>query len=352
MALQNIVEEVPMIVRLALGLSALLLSALPGQAQSVADFYRGKTIQLLIGFTSGGNYDLSARTLARHMGRHIPGNPAIVPQNSPGAGSLRLANLLYNVAPKDGTTIGMVGRGISMEPLLGTDAAKFDSRRYTWIGSVSNETSVCVAWRTSKIKNWNDMLSMPFTVGGQGPGSDDDMFTNMLRNLFKVKARLVAGYPGGNQINLAMERGEIDARCGWSWGAVKTTRYSWVTNKDINLLLQISLQKATDLPDVPLLMDQAMSDRTRQILQAILSRQQMAWPFTAPPGVPKDRADALRAAFDATMRDPEYLAEAKKRGLEVHPMSGTEIDKLIEGLYATPPDVVAAAKAAMTEAGK
>jgi tripartite-type tricarboxylate transporter receptor subunit TctC len=341
-----------MIARLALGLSAMLLSALPGQAQSVADFYRGKTIQLLIGFTAGGNYDLSSRTLARHMGRHIPGNPNIVPQNSPGAGSLRLANLLYNVAPKDGTTIGMVGRGISMEPLLGTDAAKFDSRRFTWIGSVSNETSVCVAWRTSKIKSWSDMLSTPFTVGGQGPGSDDDMFTNMLRNLFSVKARLVAGYPGGNQINLAMERGEIDARCGWSWGAVKTTRYSWVTNKDINLLLQISLQKATDLPDVPLLMDQAMSDRNRQILQAILSRQQMAWPFTAPPGLPKDRADALRAAFDATMRDPEYLAEAKKRGLEVHPMSGTEIDTLIAGLYATPPDVVAAAKAAMTESGK
>jgi tripartite-type tricarboxylate transporter receptor subunit TctC len=341
-----------MLVRTALALTIILLAAGPGHAQSVAEFYKGKTIQLLIGFTAGGNYDLSSRTLARHMGRHIPGNPNIVPQNSPGAGSLRLANLLYNVAPKDGTTIGMVGRGISMEPLLGTDAAKFDSRRFTWIGSVSNETSVCVSWRTSKIKSWNDILSTPFTVGGQGPGSDDDMFTNMLRNIFGAKARLVAGYPGGNQINLAMERGEIDARCGWSWGAVKTTRFQWVTNKDLNLLLQIALQKAKDLPDVPLVMDYVKTDRDRQILQAILSRQQMAWPFTAPPDLPKDRAAALRAAFDATMRDPEYLAEAKKRGLEVHPMSGAEIDKLIAGLYATPPDVVAAAKAAMTEAGK
>jgi tripartite-type tricarboxylate transporter receptor subunit TctC len=338
--------------RLALGLLTVLLGTSTGSAQSVADFYRGKSIQLLIGYTAGGNYDLSARLLARHIGRHIPGNPNVVPQNMAGAGSLRLANVLYNVAPKDGTTFGMVGRGISMEPLLGTDAAKFDSRRFNWIGSVSNETSVCVSWRTSPVKSWNDMLSVPFTVGGQGPGSDDDMFSNMLRNVLGAKARLVAGYPGGNEINLAMERGEIDARCGWSWGAIKTTRFNWVANKDINVLLQIALQKAKDLPDVPLVMDYAKTDRARQILQAILSRQQMAWPFTAPPGLPTDRTAALRAAFDATMRDPEYLAEAKKRGLEVNPMSGAGIEKLIAGLYATPPDVVAAARAAMMESGK
>src|SRR4051794_18901910 len=303
--------EMAMAARLGLGPLTVLLSTSISAAQSVADFYRGKTVQLLIGYTVGGNYDLSGRILARHIGRHIPGNPAVVPQNMAGAGSLRLANVLYNVAPKDGTTFGMVGRGVSMEPLLGTDASKFDSRRYTWIGSVSNETSVCVSWHTTKVKSWGDMLSMPFTVGGQGPGSDDDMFTNMLRNIFSVKARLIAGYPGGNEINLAMERGEIDARCGWSWGAVKTTRFNWVTNNEINLLLQIALQKANDLPDVPLVMDYAKTDRDRQIIQVILSRQQMAWRFTAPPDLPKDRAAALRAAFDATTRDPEYLAEAK-----------------------------------------
>jgi tripartite-type tricarboxylate transporter receptor subunit TctC len=344
--------ELAMAVRLALGLLTVLLGTSVGAAQPVADFYRGKTVQLLIGYTVGGNYDLSARILARHIGRHIPGNPAVVPQNMAGAGSLRLANLLYNVAPKDGTTFGMVGRGVSMEPLLGTDASKFDSRRYTWIGSVSNETSVCVSWRTSKIKSWNDMLSMPFTVGGQGPGSDDDMFTNMLRNTFGVKVRLVSGYPGGNEINLAMERGEVDARCGWSWGAVKTTRSDWLARKEITLLLQIALQKASDLPDVPLVMDFVKNDRQRQILRLILSRQQMAWPFTAPPGLPEDRATALRMAFDETMRDPEYLAEAKLRGLEVNPMSGAAIDKLIAELYATPPDVVVAAKATMADQGK
>jgi tripartite-type tricarboxylate transporter receptor subunit TctC len=327
-----------------------LLGASIGAAQPVADFYRGKTVQLLIGYTVGGNYDLSARILAHHIGRHIPGSPTVVPQNVAGAGSLRLANLLYNVAPRDGTTFGMVGRGVSMEPLLGTNASKFDSRRYTWIGSVSNETSVCVSWRTSKIKSWNDMLSMPFTVGGQGPASDDDMFTNMLRNTFGVKARLVAGYPGGNEINLAMERGEVDARCGWSWGSVKVTRSDWLARKEINLLLQIALQKASDLPNVPLVTDSAKTDRERQILRVILSRQQMAWPFTAPPELPTARAAALRAAFDATMRDPEYLAETKQRGLEVNPMSGAAIDKLIAELYTTAPDVIVAAKAAMTEA--
>jgi tripartite-type tricarboxylate transporter receptor subunit TctC len=344
--------EVAMVTRLALGFLTVLLGTSIGAAQLVPDFYRGKTVQLLIGYTVGGNYDLSARILARHIGRHIPGNPTVVPQNMAGAGSLRLANLLYNVAPKDGTTFGMVGRGVSMEPLLGTDASKFDSRRYTWIGSVSNETSVCVSWHNTKIKSWSDMLSVPFTVGGQGPGSDDDMFTNMLRNIFGVKARLVAGYPGGNEINLAMERGEIDGRCGWSWGSVKVTRSGWLARNEINLLLQIALQKASDLPDVPLATDFAKTDRERQILRVILSRQQMAWPFTAPPDVPKDRAAALREAFDATMRDPEYLSETKQRGLEVSPMSGAAIDKLIAELYTTPPDVVAAAKTAMAEAGK
>src|SRR5690242_4344267 len=172
-----------MVPRIAIGFLAVLLGSSIGTAQPVADFYRGKTVQLLIGYTVGGNYDLSGRLVARHIGKHIPGNPTVVPQNMAGAGSLRLANLLYNVAPKDGTTFGMIGRGVSMEPLLGTEASKFDSRRYTWIGSVSNETSVCVSWRTSKLKSWNDMLSMPFTVGGQGPGSDDDMFSHMLRNI-------------------------------------------------------------------------------------------------------------------------------------------------------------------------
>lgn len=339
-----------MIVRLALALVAVLLGSVPGRAQSVADFYRGKSIQLLIAYSVGGNYDLNARMLARYMGKHIPGNPNVVPQNFVGAAGLRLANFLYNVAPKDGMTIGMLGRGSAMEPVLGNNAAQFDSRRYTWLGSVSDEVSLCVTWHTSKIKTFDDMLSTPFVVGGQGSASDNDMFAYLLRNIFGAKLRVVPGYPGGNEINLAMERGEVDGRCGWSWGSIKVTRREWLETKRINLVLQIALERASDLPkSVPFIMDRAKNDRDRRILRLIFSRQQMAWPFAGPPNLPADRAAALRAAFDATMKDPEYLAEAEKRKLEVNPMRGEAINHLIDELYATPADVVAATKAAITE---
>jgi tripartite-type tricarboxylate transporter receptor subunit TctC len=341
-----------MIARFAFGLIALLLTGSLAQAQSVADFYRGKTIQLLIGYTAGGGYDLNARVLARHMGKHIPGNPNIVPQNMAGAGSLRLANFLYNVAPKDGTAIGMVGRGMAMEPLIGGSATQYDARRYTWIGSVSDQVSLCATWHTSKVKTWDDMLKTDFTVGGEGSGSDPDMFATMIRSIFGVKMRLISGYPGGNEINLAMERGEVDGRCGWSWSSIKITKPAWLAKKQINLLLQMALHKNSELPDVPLIMDLARNDRERQILKLVLSRQEMGWPFTAPPDLPKDRAAALRAAFDATMKDPDYLAEAKQRRLDINPMSGAAIDALIAELYATPPDVITTTKTTISEGTK
>ena len=342
-----------MIARFALGLVAVLLSGLPAQAQPVADFYRGKTVQLLIAYTAGGNYDLNARLLARHIGKHIPGNPTVVPQNYVGAGGLRLSNFLYNVAPKDGSVFGMVGRGTPMEPVLGNTAAQYDARRYVWLGSVSDEVSLCVSWHTSKVKSWDDLLTTPYVLGGQGPSSDNDMFALMLRNIFGAKIQLVPGYPGGNEINLAMERGEVDGRCGWSWGAIKTTRASWLAKKQINLVLQIALERASDLPaDVTLVMDKARNERERQIMRVVFSRQQMAWPFAAPPDLPKERADALRAAFDATMKDPEYLADAKQRKLEVNPMGGAAINRLIDDLYATPAEVIALTRKAMSDSGK
>jgi len=341
-----------MIARFALLLLGALLAAAPAQAESVADFYRGRTIQLLIAYSAGGNYDLNARMLARHISRHIPGNPTVVPQNYVGAAGLRLANFLYNVAPKDGTVIGMVGRGTPMEPVLGNTAAQYDARRYTWLGSVSDEVSLCVTWHTSKVRTFDDMLTTPFVVGGQGSASDNDMFAYMLRSLFGARVRVVPGYPGGNDINLAMERGEVDGRCGWSWGSVKVTRADWLKSRKINLLLQIALQRAPDLPDIPLVMDHAKNDRDRKIMRLMFSRQQMAWPFAAPPDLPKDRAAALRAAFDATMKDADYLAEADKRRLEVNPTGGEAIRHLIDELYASSPDVIAATKAAITEGGK
>jgi tripartite-type tricarboxylate transporter receptor subunit TctC len=321
-------------------------------AQAVTEFYRGKTITMLIGYTSGGGYDLYARVLSRHMPRHIPGNPAMVPQNMPGAGSLRVAGFLYTAAPKDGTTIGMFGRGVAVEPLIGASGAAFDARRFTWLGSGSDQVSLCASWHTSAVKSWNDALKTPFTVGGEGPGSDPDMFAIMLRNLFGAKLKLVSGYPGGPEINLAVERGEVDARCGWSWSSIKITKPDWLKERRINLLLQMALKKSPELPDVPLILDLAKNERERLIVRLMMSRQQMGWPFIAPPDLPPERAQALRKAFDDTMRDPEFLAEARQRLLEVNPMTGAEIDRLVAEIYQTPPEVIAATKAVIAEGAR
>jgi tripartite-type tricarboxylate transporter receptor subunit TctC len=343
-----------MFARIALGSVVALLVAQveSARAQSVADFYRGKTITMLIGYTSGGGYDLYARVLSRHMGKHIPGNPSMTPQNMPGAGSLRVANFLYNAAPKDGTTLGMFGRGVAVEPLIGSSGGQFDARKFTWLGSGSDQVSLCASWHTSAVKTWSDMLTTPFTVGGEGPGSDPDMFAIMLKNLFGVKLKLVSGYPGGPEVNLAVERGEVDARCGWSWSSIKITKPEWLAQKKINLLLQMALKKSPELPDVPLIADQVKTERERLIIKLMMSRQQMGWPFIAPPDLPADRAQALRKAFDETMKDPEFLAEAKQRRLDVNPMSGAEIDKLIGEIYQTPPDVIAATKAVIAEGAR
>jgi tripartite-type tricarboxylate transporter receptor subunit TctC len=344
-----------MFARITLGLLLAAFAAVPvdhARAQSVADFYRGKTVTMLIGYTSGGGYDLYARVLSRHMGRHIPGNPTMVPQNMPGAGSLRVAGFLYTAAPKDGTTLGMFGRGVAMEPLIGSTAAGFDSRKFTWLGSGSDQVSLCATWHTSPVKTWADMLKVPFTVGGEGPGSDPDMFAIMLKNLLGAKIKLVSGYPGGPEVNLAMERGEVEGRCGWSWSSIKITRSDWLAEKKINLVLQMALKKSPELPNVPLVTDLARNDRERQILRLMLSRQAMGWPFIAPPDLPSDRAQALRKAFDDTMKDPEFLAEAKQRLLDVNPMSGTDIQKLVSELYQTPPEVIAATKAIIVEGAR
>jgi tripartite-type tricarboxylate transporter receptor subunit TctC len=322
------------------------------RAEPVADFYRGRSVALVIGYSAGGGYDAYGRVLARHMGKHIPGNPAIIPQNMPGAGSLRAANYLYNVAPKDGTVIGHFSRGMAMEPLIGTSATQFDARKFTWLGSGTDEVSVCLTWHTSPVRTWSDMLTIPFTVGGEGTGSDPDIFSTVMRNAFGVKLKLVSGYPGTAEVALAVERGEIDGRCGWSWSSLKLTKPDWIAGKRVNLVTQLALKKSPELPDVPLIFDFATTDRQRQILKMMLSRQSMARPFAAPPDLPAERKAALRNAFDQTMADAEFLAEARQRGLEVNPVGGPEIDKLVSELYQTPADIVAELRATISEGAR
>jgi len=324
-----------------------VLMAQPALAQGLDDFYRGKTVSLTVGYSVGGGYDTYARILARYMGRHIPGNPTIVVQNMPGAGSLKAANYLYTVAPKDGTAIGMFGRGLAMEPLIGTSPVQFEAAKFVWLGSGTNEVSVFVTWHASPIKTWADMLSKSFTVGGEGSGSDPDIYALMLKNAFGVKLKLISGYPGTTEVALALERGEVDGRASWSWSSLNATKPDWIAQKKVNLVVQLNMTKAPELQNVPLITEFAKDDRQKQILKLVLSRQVMGRPFMAPPGLPADRAQALRQAFDATMKDSDFLAEAKARGQDVNPVSGAELDKLLADLYATPKDVVEETKKAI-----
>jgi tripartite-type tricarboxylate transporter receptor subunit TctC len=310
-----------------------------GHAQSVADFYKGKNIDLYIGYSAGGGYDLYARQLARHMSKHIPGNPTVVPKNMTGAGSLVLANWLYNIAPKDGTTFGIIGRGTGFDPFLGNAKAKFDGTKFTWIGSANNEVSVCVAWHTSGITKFDDLLTKELVVGGTSSSADTDQFPKIVNGVLGTKMKIITGYPGGNDVGLAMERGEVQGRCGWSWSSVLSTHLQWYKEKKFTVLMQLALEKHPDLPDVPLIVDLAKTDEQRQILKLIFARQVMGRPFLAPPGIPKERADALRKAFMDTMKDKDFLAEADKAKMEITPVSGEALDKLVKEIYAYPADI-------------
>jgi tripartite-type tricarboxylate transporter receptor subunit TctC len=324
-----------------------LFGQMPAHAATVEDFYHGRTVTILIGYSVGGGYDTYGRTLARFIGKHIPGAPSVIAENMPGAGSLKAANYLYEVAPKDGTVFGIFTRGMAMEPLLGNPAARFDATRFTWIGSIANEASVCVSRVDSPIATWDDVLHHDFTVSGEGSGSDPDIFALMLKNVLGAHIRLVTGYPGTGEMTLALERGEVMGRCGWSWSSLKAERPDWLADHKLHFLAQMAMVANPELPGVPLIVDLAPSEPQRAVLRLILSRQVLGRPFAGPPGVPAERAAALRQAFDDTMTDPDFLATARQLGLEVSPASGQALQALVAGLYTTPPAVLAQARTAI-----
>jgi len=329
-----------------LAAAALLAAALlPARAADpVADFYAGKTLRVMVGFAPGGGYDLYARTLGRYLGRHLPGEPSVVVQNMPGAGSLKVVNWLANAAPRDGTVIATFARGIVFEPLLGhTEGTQFDAARLNWIGSISSEVSVCALMTASGIKTWTDMLATPFKIGASGAGADSDIFPIVLRNLFHLPMKLVSGYQGGAEMVLAMQRHEIDGRCGWSWTSLVSRDKAMLDGREIAVTLQIALARHEDLPDVPLVMDLVSDPQRLAALKLIVSRQQIARPFAAPPDVSAERVAALRRAFDAVMRDPEFLEEARRLALEVRPVGGAEVQRLFGEIYASPAEVVSLA---------
>jgi tripartite-type tricarboxylate transporter receptor subunit TctC len=321
------------------------------RAQSPADFYKGRDLDLYIGYSPGGAYDLYARTIGRRMGAHLPGQPTLVPKNLEGAGSLRLANYLYRVAPKDGSAFGTIGRGIAFDPLLIGQGDAFDAQKFGWIGSANNEVSLCVALKSSGITRFEDLFTKEITVGGTGTSADTDQFPRVLNSVLGTHFKIVEGYPGGNDVAMAMERGEVQGRCGWSWSSIKSSHKAWIDDNKIVPLVQLSLGKHPELPDVPLVTDFAKTDEQRQILKMIFARQVMGRPYLAPPGVPPDRLAVLRQAFMDTMADKDFIADADKMQIEINPVSGADVDKLVKDVYATPPDIIAKAKEAAA-AGK
>lgn len=334
--------------RVAVAISALLVGA-AAQAEDPEQFYNGKSLDVYIGFTAGGGYDLYGRLLAKHLRKHVPGNPNVVAKNMEGAGSLRLANWLYTIAPKDGTVIGTIARGSAFDPLLSRPGTQFEAAKFSWIGSITNEVSVCVTWHTTGAKTIDDIKARQVIVGavGTGSGADDDEFPRVINGLLGTKMKVINGYPGGNEVILAMERGEVNGRCGWSWSSLKASRPSWIENHSVNILAQLGLSKHPDLPNVPLITDLAQTDEQRQIFKLIFARQELARPFLAPPGVPADRLKVLRKAFMDTVRDPEFLADAARQKMEVNPVPGERVQELVEGVYGSTPPEVAKKAAAM-----
>jgi tripartite-type tricarboxylate transporter receptor subunit TctC len=331
-----------------LTVTMLLLLANVAAADEVGNFYRGKTITLVIGFSVGGGYDLYGRLLARYLGKYIPGHPTVVPENMPGAGGLRASNYLYAAAPKDGTVIATFSRSIPTMPLV-APGLSFDGRKFAWIGSMSSDTSICLTGAKSSVRNLHDMLTTPVVMGGQYAAADSDIYARLYDNVLGAKIKLVSGYPGTNDITLAMERGEVDGICGLSWGTIKVAHPEWVDGQNVHYLVQAALQKDVDLPDVPLALEVIDDPEKRQILYLHFAPQAMGRPFAAPPGIPADRKAALAKAFDAAMKDPELLAEAGGAKIEIKPMSGPEIDALLDRLYAIPASVTAKAAKAVAE---
>ena len=310
-----------------------------GRCDAVADFYRGRSISLVIGFGAGGGYDAYARLLTRHIGRHIPGNPSLVAQNMQGAGGLKATQFLYDVAPRDGTVIGTVARGQPLAPLL-LGNTSFDATRFTWIGSVTDEASLCLSWFTSKARTWRDLMTAETLFAGEGQGADPDMFATALNRVFGARIKLITGFHSTREMTLAMQRGEVEGICGVSATTLLGQYADWIAGKQVNLLAQMGLRKDDRFPDVPLVTELAQSDEERQVIRLIVAGQAIARPFFGPPGIPEDRKQALRAAFDRTMQDPEFRAEAQRAKMDVNPMQGAEMESFLRELYAMPKDVV------------
>jgi tripartite-type tricarboxylate transporter receptor subunit TctC len=298
------------------------------------------TVNIYAAGTAGGGVDLFGRLLGRHIGRHIAGEPNVVVQVMPGAGGIRAANFLVQQAPRDGTAMAIFAGGPILEPLIGDRNPGYDMSQFTWIGAISKDVSLCIVRKESPVKTLADATRSQVNVAGTGAGSETDTFPVVLNDLLGTKFKVITGYLGSQQTILAIESGEVDGRCGWSLSSLKSTKPDWLADKRVNVLVQMALAKSPEMPDVPLVMDLAKTDADRQLLTLLLGTTAIARPFVAPPGLPEARTRNLRRAFDATMKDPEFLKEAAIMRADVEPTTGEDVQKIVAAMYATPKAVV------------
>ena len=325
--------------------------ALSAGTASAEDFYKGKQIKMIIGLGAGSTYDAYARTLARHMGRYIPGNPEFIPLNMPGAGSLKAYNYLYNVAKRDGTEFGTGHRFVPIMPLFKIKGAQFDGTKFSYVGSANREVGVTEAWHTSPVKTFADLQKMELVVGTTGRGAALTNFASVLKTALGAKLKVVAGYKTTREIDLAMERGEIQGRAGVSYNSIRNATPEWLTGKKVTILIQMGLTKHPALPDVPNILDVVTNKLDHDAIELLLAPSEMGRPFVGPEGIPAKRLAILRTAFDATMKDKGFLAEAEKQKMEINPMSGAEVEALVKRIYrSASPEVIARAKV-LTAAG-
>lgn len=327
--------------RLLLCLFLIATLAQTAHAQSVADFYHGQTISMVVSSSAGGGYDTLSRAVAKFLGRHIPGNPSVIVRNMPGAGGILAMNYLANVAPRDGLTIGQVQNNTPFEPLFGTKEATYDATKMIWLGTPSVETALLIVWHTSPIMTIEDAKRIPMTAGASGANSTPSFYARVLNELLGLKLKIIAGYPGQNEAFLAMERGELDTYGDTFWSALTSTKPDWISEKKIRILLQYGPQKEAELPGVPYGPDLVSNDDDKKLFEAAYAPLAAGRPFVAPPGVPAERATALRAGLLATFKDPDFLAEAARTHLIINkPTSGEAMQAQVAHVYQMPQRVV------------
>lgn len=328
-------------------LAALSFASAPVHAQDGADFYKGKTITIVVGIEQGTGFDLYGRALARHMGRHIPGNPTMIVSNMPGASGLIAFNWLANVAPKDGTTFGIGSFSVPFEPMFGNEAARFKGPQFGWIGNMDSGVSACLARRDSGVNEWKDVFQKELTLGAAGRGGAISQAPRALIELSGAKIKLIEGYVGTASIKLAIERNELQGICGISMSTVRSQWSDLLKSGLTKVVLQIGPINDPELKGVPNAIDFARNDEDRQVYNLIFGPQGLGRSFAAPPGLPAERLKALRDAFTAAMKDATFLADAAKSKLDISPQTGAEVQTLVENLYASPPQIVTRAKSVL-----